>query len=255
VKLKSAGFSFSKMKYGKPPLLYADRLSAYFLPFRQPQTDQFEAGTALDDVVALYKFDGGLRLLTMQAIDRIEVAIRAAITYHLAHDLGTFGYADPANFNTRYNHAGLMATLQREEQKTSEVFVRHYRIKYTSEPILPVWMATELLSFGALSKMFANLRTSLRKKIAKVFHQPEPVFTSWLHALVATRNVCAHHSRLWNRELAVKPILPRTWTAVGISNRRFYAMALILQTLLKETSPQSRWPERLKTHFNEYPQN
>ena len=126
------------MKYGKPPLLYADqlnllisrglvcpdsaralewlqrigyyRLSAYFLPFRQPQTDQFKAGTALDDVVALYKFDGGLRLLTMQAIDRIEVAIRAVITYHVAHDLGTFGYADPANFNTRYNHAGLMVT-------------------------------------------------------------------------------------------------------------------------------------------------
>lgn len=211
------------MKYGKPPLLYADqlnllisrglacpdsgralewlkrigyyRLSAYFIPFRQPQTDQFRAGTSLDDVVELYKFDGGLRLLTMQALDRIEVAVRAAITYHLAHDLGTFGYADRANFDAGYNHAGLMNTLQREEQKTGEVFVRHYRTKYTSEPVLPVWMATELLSFGALSKMFANLRTSGRKKTAKAFAQPEPVFTSWLHALVATRNICAHHSR------------------------------------------------------------
>jgi abortive infection bacteriophage resistance protein len=57
------------------------------------------------------------------------VAIRAVITYHLAHDLGTFGYADPANFNIGSNHAGLMGTLQREEQKTSEVFVRHYRTK------------------------------------------------------------------------------------------------------------------------------
>jgi abortive infection bacteriophage resistance protein len=155
----------------------------------------------------------------------------------------------PQIFNTRYNHAGLMATLQRERGVCTAL---PHQVQ--SEPILPVWMATELLSFGALSKMFANLQTSVRKRIAKVFHQPEPVFTSWLHALVATRNTCAHHSRLWNRELAVKPILPQPGTAAGISNRRCYAMALILQTLPKETSPQSRWPERLKTHFNEYPQ-
>jgi len=31
-------------------------------------------------------------------------------------------------------------------------------------------------------------------------------------------------------------------------------MALIRRNLLKETSPQSRWPERLTTHFNECPQ-
>jgi abortive infection bacteriophage resistance protein len=154
------------MRYGNPPLLYDDqltllvsrglvcpdtdralqclkrigyyRLSAYFIPFREAGTDHFRSGTTLDQVVDLYKFDGGLRLLTLQAIDRIEVGIRAAITYHLAHELGSFGYADAANFDRQYDHAGLMRGLQREEQKTSEVFVRHYRVKYTSESVLPV---------------------------------------------------------------------------------------------------------------------
>jgi abortive infection bacteriophage resistance protein len=77
-------------------------------------------------------------------------------------------------------------------------------------------MATELLSFGALSKMYASLRTSLRKTIAATFDQPEPIFMSWVHTLVAIRNTCAHHSRVWNRELAITPMLPRTWTAASI---------------------------------------
>jgi abortive infection bacteriophage resistance protein len=36
-----------------------------------------------------------------------------------------------------------------------------------SERYLPIWMATELISFGPLSQMYANLRKSLRKKIAR----------------------------------------------------------------------------------------
>nr|WP_245153128.1 Abi family protein [Xanthomonas oryzae] len=31
---------------------------------------------------------------------------------------------------------------------------------------------------------------------------------SWLHALTSIRNICAHHSRLWNRELGIRPELP-----------------------------------------------
>jgi abortive infection bacteriophage resistance protein len=146
-----------------------------------------------------------------------------------------------------------MKILRREESRSTEVFIGHYRAKYTSETDLPVWMATELISFGALSKMYEHLRTSFRKRIAREFNQPQPVFVSWLHSLTAVRNVCAHHSRLWNRELAVKPELPTAWKASGIGNDRFYVIALIIQTLLADISPDSQWGERLKALFNAHP--
>ncbi len=269
------------MKYSKPPLSYIDqlnlligrnldcgdharalewlqrigyyRLSAYFIPFRDTARDQFRAGVTLDQVLDLYKFDGGLRLLTMQAMDRVEVAIRAVVTYEMAHTLGPFGYADATNFDPAFHHAWFMKIISKEEKRSSEAFVAHYRAKYVSETHLPVWMATELISFGSLSQMYANLRTKLRKQIGRKFDQPAPVFLSWLHALTAIRNTCAHHSRLWNKELAVKPVLPNDWKAQGIDNRRFYIIALIIQTLLNEVSPGSRWKERLKAHFDTYP--
>jgi hypothetical protein len=166
------------MKYIKPALLYPDqlalmvsrgvictdnaralewlkrigyyRLSAYFIPFRVPGTDNFQPGTTLDQIIDLYKFDCNLRLLVMQAMDRIEIAVRAVATYHLAHDMGEFGYADPRNFRAGYNHGELMRTIAIEEGRSAELFVAHYRRKYTSETYLPIWMATELISFGAL---------------------------------------------------------------------------------------------------------
>ncbi|HEY2858470.1 MAG TPA: Abi family protein [Terracidiphilus sp.] len=275
------GFFHFGMKYAKPHLPYEDqvnllisrglecpdrsrallwlkrtgyyRLSAYFLPFKNPGTDTFRPGTTLDHVLDLYEFDSGLRLLVLDALDSIEVCARAVITYHLAKDLGVFGYADSANFAASYNHAEFMKLLKREEGRSSEVFIAHYRGKYTSETELPVWMATELITFGALSKMYEHLRTGLRKRIAREFNQPQPVFVSWLHALTAVRNVCAHHSRLWNRELAVKPELPTAWKASGIGNDRFYVIALIIQTLLADISPDSQWGERLKALFNAHP--
>jgi Abi-like protein len=63
------------------------RLSAYFIPFRNGASDEFRPGVTLDQILELYKFDGGLRLLTMQAMDRIEIAVRAVVTYELAHAL------------------------------------------------------------------------------------------------------------------------------------------------------------------------
>ena len=109
------------MLYSKPPLLYEQqlalltsrgldcrdaartiewlqrigyyRLSAYFIPFRVPGTDNFRPGTTLDQVVDLYKFECILRLLLLQALDRIEVGVRAVITYRLAHELGAFGHS------------------------------------------------------------------------------------------------------------------------------------------------------------------
>ena len=241
------------MKYAKPHLPYEDqvnllisrglacpdrsrallwlkrvgyyRLSAYFLPFKNAGTDSFRPGTTFDQILDLYEFDSNLRLLVLEALDSIEVCARAVITYHLAKELGVFGYADSANFAGSYNHAEFMKILKREEGRSSEVFIGHYRRKYTLETELPVWMATELITFGALSKMYEHLRTSLRKRIAREFNLPQSVFVSWLHSLTAVRNVCAHHSRLWNRELAVKPELP------SIGNQAAYPTSAFISSL------------------------
>jgi abortive infection bacteriophage resistance protein len=131
------------------------RLSAYFLPFKQRDhdgnyIDKFIPGSCFEDAILLYKFDADLRLLVIQAIDRVEIALRTSITYHLGQALGRFGYIDPNNFTpfvpsaghgipcSGFDHNQFLARINNDIGQSKEDFVRHYRAKYHLEPHLPI---------------------------------------------------------------------------------------------------------------------
>jgi len=59
-------------------------------------------GTRLDQVVALYDFDRRLKLLVMDAIERIEIALRVELAYTLgARD--PYVHKDPGAFDRRFS--------------------------------------------------------------------------------------------------------------------------------------------------------
>jgi abortive infection bacteriophage resistance protein len=67
------------------------RLSGYWYPYRKSTSDgsativsdQFRNGTKFSEIVDLYVFDKKLRLLMMDVIERIEIALRVQITLQL----------------------------------------------------------------------------------------------------------------------------------------------------------------------------
>lgn len=193
----------------------------------------------------------------MDGIERIEVALRTALTYEGAHRHGAFGYANPACFDPRFAHAALMDEIRDAEARSRESFVAHYRAKYRTEKFLPIWMASELLSFGWLSRLYAGSDPHTKRKIAGRFRVHDPVFVSWLHSLSYVRNVCAHHSRLWNRELAVRPALPRSsaaWPYAICGPNRLYCILLIIRHCLLQISPGCHWHHRLLQLFDSHPE-
>jgi abortive infection bacteriophage resistance protein len=213
------------------------RLSAYTIPFQQivttPSTvlHQFKANTTFDDVLNLYIFDRELRLLVMDAIERIEVAIRAQICNVLCHLSGNaFWYTDEQHFSHNYAHMRLLASIERQlldeksrlerdekaiDQRKSvsqadkdalkdkarkENFLRHYLSKYDSPKLPPSWMMIEMLTWGELSHLYVGLKsTQAKKQIAQNLGIHAEVLESWLKTLNDVRNICAHHSRLWNK--------------------------------------------------------
>lgn len=230
------------------------RLSAYFLPFKDAEA--FRPGTEFDDIAGLYIFDRKLRLLVLDAIERVEIALRTAITYEIGHVYGPFGYTDPGNLDPGFDHARLMTDLAVEERRAQETFAQHFRAKYTSETHLPVWMATELLSFGSISLLYRGLSPAIKRRIATEYGISDRHLGSWLHALSYVRNVCAHHKRLWNRQLGVRPQLPTrslSWTHHVPDNDRIYCVLVVLRHMLKVMSPRCRWRDRLFDLFDAHP--
>jgi len=226
------------------------RLSAYWHPFRRKNgegeiTGQFRDNVNFNDIVFLYEFDRDLRLLLIDALERIEVAVRACISDVLSHQYEPFACWDSSNFCQNFSHHGKPLThnewlreVEGEVKRSSsyEQFIRHYKNKYDGFPKIPIWMLTEVITFGSLSKLFRGMKNRDKKLVAKEFQIYWKLMGSWIHSLSYLRNVCTHHSRLWNRELAIAPKVPNEdiWQPPRTpTNRRIFFFLLIIRKMLK----------------------
>ncbi len=276
------------------------RLSAYAIPYTQPGSADhlFLPGTRFDNLLSLYVFDRELRLLVLDAIERVEVAVRAQLCNHMSITYGNdpFWYLDESHFKQEYGHKRLLANLERqldEERKRlesdlrqldkrrnlsddqrqalsqkvrQETFLRHYLCSYEHPRLPPCWMMVEMLTWGDLSYLYAGLlRAADQKAIARGLGTHAELLLSWLKGINLVRNICAHHARLWNRELGVSIKLPTSdavnWLKEEVEltdphirwEKRLYPVLAALQGLLYTISPASRWGDRLATLLAKYP--
>ena len=254
------------------------RLSGYWYPFRENQTgkvlgkkDSFIPGSRFTDALDLYVFDKKLRLLALDALERIEVAIRVDIA-HLLGERDTFAYLDPQWFDGKFSNRGpngepsihqkWLSRYDRLVNGSKESFIKHYKSKYGLP--LPIWVAIEVWNFGAMSTLLAGMKRKDRDRIgAKYGVTDGRVFVSWLRSLNYIRNLCAHHSRLWNRNVVDQAKFPDISVARDLCHligkpewiARPFAYFCILQWLMREISPNSQWHRRFKGHLQEFPED
>lgn len=232
------------------------RLGAYWLPFETDHASHaFQPGTRFADVLNLYVFDRELRLLVLDAIERVEVSVRTGWAYTLAHRHGAHAHLNASLFKKparNWNHTQQSQKLETEARKSHETFLRHHYQKY-DERLPPVWVVVEIMTLGQLSKWYGNLRHGAdRNAVAHRYDMDETNLTSFLHHLSVIRNFCAHHSRLWNREFAFTFRLPRLRPQALVTSlnhqdaRRLYNTLTVLAWLLDVISPQHHWKQRLK---------
>jgi abortive infection bacteriophage resistance protein len=227
------------------------RLGAYWLPFEANHaTHQFQAGTTFENVLRLYNFDRELRLLVLDAIERVEVSARAQWAHQLGHTYGAHAHLNPSLAKQRVHWQSNMDALRKEIDRSEEVFIQHLTQTY-SDTLPPIWACCEVMSLGLLSRWYSNLYPQpIRTKIAAVFEVDHRVLQSWLHHLSVVRNLCAHHSRLWNRQFdRVSPQAPKSKPALlkdaFVAEHGLYNTLLILIYMMNLIAPNHRWGARL----------
>lgn len=257
------------------------RLSAYWYPFREfniqqdettreiytTASDSFHDDTHFIDAVNLYLFDKKLRLILMDALERIEVSIKVDIAYLLGN-IDTFAYLNKNNFHPKFSSKKFdgkeVFDIWQEKylsllERSKEDFVPHYKDKYGD---LPIWVAIELWDFGACSQLFSMMKVPHQESIAKKYGVNEfNVFSSWLRSLNYLRNLVAHHSRLWNRNVTLPPKLPKAgeigWCKDfrgknDLISRPFLLFAIV-RHLVKIICPNTEWHIRLFDHLQNFP--
>ncbi|MCG7234983.1 Abi family protein, partial [Corynebacterium sp. ACRQM] len=202
------------------------RLSAYWYPFRKNKPkylrttkfnyryDEFEPNHSFEQALALYDFDSRLRLLLLEALGQIEIQLRTKIAYfageidgfiHLRRSLLDKKECERVPRRSKQDSYSYWQENYKKQLKRarSEDFIRHHMERYGEE--LPIWVATEILDFGSVSKLFEFLPKNVKNSIAPAFGTLQGnVLASWIRNFNYTRNIAAHHSRLWNRLIVTR---------------------------------------------------
>jgi len=146
-----------------------------------------------------------------------------------------------------------------KQKRQQESYARHYALTYSEPELMPNWAMVEEITLGTLSHLYKNLSQDRdKKRIARDLGLEAPLLESWLHTLTVVRNICAHHCRLWNRELGIKPAAPRNrrikwphYLQNGNTNlhTRTAVVLPILQHFMAHCAPHASWKQRLTEFF------
>lgn len=241
------------------------RLAGYWWPMQDDKVNHiFKPNSKFCDVIALYNFDRELRLLLFDIIEKIEISLRTKLIYHLSHEFDPWWFQ---NFNIFQNAPDLvktLSTIEEEIDRSKDTFIKEHKKKHKDDGRFPPsWKSLEQTSFGALSKLYGNLKNNISSKdiIAKEFGTVNHTYLpSWLQSIAQIRNYCAHHSRLWNRNLPGSPKLlpspPNQWIQDVPKPHEFqflYVHLCCMKYLLNVVQPENNFGERLENLLNKYP--
>ncbi|KOO01865.1 Abi family protein [Vibrio nereis] len=241
---------------------FDDDGNAIMLNRKPKRLDTFLPNTSFDEIFKLYTFDKRLRLLLLDAIERIEINLKTV----LAHELGRIDelayqnpdFINPAQLEDYYYKGAQVKNSwvewsgrQRSELSRSkeEYIVWHKKSKRS----MPIWVVVEAWSFGTLSKYFELLKRSHQNAIAQRLGVSNPsLLIRWLQEINILRNRCAHHTRVWN-QTSNNPIgVPEGGaTDDGIyfdrfalsedSRKKLYGLITVIWYLIQQIGPNSDW--------------
>lgn len=265
------------------------RITGYLYPFRESEASRDEAGrarirvlghyrtgTSANDVARLIDFDRELRLLVLEGVERIEVALRTQLGRTLGR-VSAFAHEEPTLFMSTFTdprsspdtgevlpsrHAEWLGRVKERQDGSDEAFVAHFREKYDDR--MPIWALTEILELGHVARLYAGLRNDLSTEIAAAFDVPtKRLMESWVATVNYVRNIAAHHARLFNRKLVTAPKRPGAGQIPLLEHLRggdvpkdfgVYSALAVMAFLLRAIHPEGDWAGRVATHLRSFPE-
>jgi len=241
------------------------RLSGYWWLMLADKVDHsFKEGSTLKDVISHYNFDRELRILLFALIEKIEISLRTKLIYQLSHEFGPWWFQNEELFINKNELAKSLSKLRDEIHRSKDTFmVEHLKQHKDDHRLPPSWKTLELTSFGTLSKLYGNLKPTVKSKdiIAEEYGTVNHTFLpSWLQSIAQIRNNCAHHSRLWNKGLPGRPKLltkpPNPWVHQvpdKSEHQQLYVHLCCMKYLLDVIQPQNKFKEELISLLLAYP--
>lgn len=234
------------------------RLKGYWHHLVDPQTKCFPPDCTFIDIANRCEIDREVRAITIQAIERLEVAVRSVMANYLSIKHSPHWFLDTDIFKPtqKWGIGHLIRKIEDEVNRSkSKRFVSHYFMHHDDPYLPPSWSISECVSFGLWSRTYAILRDPNDKKaISNRFGVSQSdVFQSWIHTLTVVRNLAAHHGQLINVQIGVAPANYNQKNIRFSDQKSFFASATVIQYMLNRIELSTNWKENLQQIFARYP--
>lgn len=181
--------------------------------FKSGFSEKFSYGVTFDELVTFYYFDEELRTLFLKYILHVERRMKSMISYCFCekHGESQGEYLNIENYTVNKKNKHDVKRLIESLHKTIALpshysYIMHHATKYNN---VPLWVATNAITFGQVSKLYQYIPNDVQCKISKQFeHVSERQLHQFIRVLASCRNVCAHGERLYS--FSVKETIPDT---------------------------------------------
>lgn len=245
---------------------YYSLIGGYKDIFKNPTTKKYKDKTRFEDIVELYYFDERLRQLFLRYLIKVENEVKSLVSYYFSEKNGESqkAYLDKANYNytRKKNQRDIEHLIKILEgyviKPTDYHYINHAQRKYGN---VPLWVLTNALTFGNISKMYMLLPQDIQVKISRNYPCiNESQLVSILAVMVKFRNVCAHGERLFtyrttdsipNLPLHAKLGITRQGIQYKNGKSDLFSVVIALRYLLSNAW-YKEFVKELKTLLNKY---
>ncbi len=246
------------------------KIKEFSLPYMN-HDGNYKDDTSFERVIKNFYQDKNIRMYFLEAIEKVELSFKTKFAYLLGKKYSAFGYLNFSNWCDRSipRHEILKREnkfLTKTNSKISEIkksinkdiyenpIVKKYFQDYPSENRLPIWMLTEILTFGEVMYLYDTMSLKNRKIIAHYYDLTLDEFTSWIKNLKLVRNLCAHNTHIINIKFKAVPLIKNEWKTYMFQDKgsklytnRIANTIMILNYLVAKINPDFKFGNIHKT--------
>jgi len=241
------------------------RFSGYALAFLDRLTDRYTGGLTFSEVLALYRFDAGLRETLTDALCAVEVTLRTIVSNEFSAKYGPLGYLEGKNFAREQDHAVTLAKIQSEFNRSKQPCAAHFRQTYDAPPL---WALADVTTFGSISMLLKEMARQDQNAVSTHYGMRGDILASYMQHATVLRNLCAHHCRVFDfpygklkvppQEYIFRPLNEWVKAAIPIrTDRPFLYQAALVYRLLRPTASavfdRDAWRKKVCDQFDTLP--
>jgi abortive infection bacteriophage resistance protein len=191
---------------------YFNLINGYKIPFsssKDPAGNHiYEAGTTLENIYAVKKFDDDLRMLLFHQIVRVEEEVRTLAGYKFdsANRTGQIEWFQINAYRTHNNDklriAELISSLLYDVNKSKSAYLNHYKECHHA---IPTWILIKVIRLSNFIKFLQYSKTQVKADLCHLYamidersHPDYILLIGSLHFMRKIRNACAHNERVFD---------------------------------------------------------